>query len=309
MIIGSEASGHGIQIFDMTKLLDINPSSPVIFNGKTDLAGHYGDLPTGSTHNVVVNEELNYAVAVGAVPRAGGCRAGLIFIDLTDPTNPTSPGCAAGDGYVHDAECVVYRGPHTEYVGRDICYGYNEDTLTIYDVTDKNDVTNIISRTSYEGARYSHQGSVLDKMNQEFLLLDDELDEQGGAGPAVDGYPITYIWDIRDLEAPKQTGYYKGSTRSIDHNQYVIDGLAYQSNYGAGLRVLDVTSIPTDPTGASVCEAAFFDIYPEDDNANGGGSVSFVGTWSAYANFKSGYVFINTIERGAFVVKLTSKTC
>lgn len=50
---------------------------------------------------------------------------------MSDPTSPTSPGCAAGDGYVHDAECLVYRGPDTRYTGRDICYGYNEDTITI----------------------------------------------------------------------------------------------------------------------------------------------------------------------------------
>jgi hypothetical protein len=29
---------------------------------------------------------------------------------------------------------IVYRGPDKKYFGRDICYGYNEDTLTIYDV-------------------------------------------------------------------------------------------------------------------------------------------------------------------------------
>src|SRR6185437_6336930 len=55
-------------------------------------------------------------------------------------------------------------------------------------------------------------------------------------------------------------------------------------------------------------EAAFFDIYPEDDAMAGGGLVDFVGSWSSYAYFKSGYIFINTIERGAWVVKLTSKT-
>jgi hypothetical protein len=40
-------------------------------------------------------------------------------------------GCAQADGYVHDAQCLVYRGPDTKYNGRDICYGYNEDTLTM----------------------------------------------------------------------------------------------------------------------------------------------------------------------------------
>tara|TARA_R110002060_G_scaffold5254_1_gene8183 strand:- start:109 stop:459 length:351 start_codon:yes stop_codon:yes gene_type:complete len=56
-------------------------------------------------------------------------------------------GCDGSDGYVHDAQCLVYRGPDVKYQGRDICYGYNEDTLTIYDVTDKK-ASKVISRTS-----------------------------------------------------------------------------------------------------------------------------------------------------------------
>jgi hypothetical protein len=40
--------------------------------------------------------------------------------------------------------------------------------------------------------------------------MDDEIDEIDGNGPAADRYPVTYIWDIRDLEKPKQTGLYKG---------------------------------------------------------------------------------------------------
>lgn len=204
--------------------------------------------------------------------------------------------------YVHDAQCLIYRGPDTKYVGQEICYGYNEDTLTIYDITSKIAPT-VISRTSYEGASYTHQGWVLDKQWQEYLLLDDEYDEVNEVGPAEDGNPITYIWNIADLSNPRQTGYYKSSAHSIDHNQYIHDGHSYQSNYGSGLRVLDVRSIPTDPTGKGVKEVGFFDIYPEDDAEEKGGIVEFVGSWSSYALFKSGFIFVNTMERGAFVVK------
>jgi choice-of-anchor B domain-containing protein len=311
MIIGSEAEGHGIQIFDMTKLLDVDPKSPVVFDAKKDLTSHFNALlPAGRAHNVVVNEELNYAVAVGAQPRTDrNCASGLNFIGLDDPTNPESLGCAKGDGYVHDAQCLVYRGPDERYVGTDICYGYNEDTLTIYNVTDKANTTNIISKISYEGATYTHQGWVLDTENQEYLVLDDEYDENDGAGPASDGYPVTYIWDIKDLENPKLTGYFKSPIKGIDHNQYVVDGFTYQSNYAAGLRVVDLTSIPEDPTGGSVCEVAHFDVYPEDDAEEGGGKVTFAGSWSSYGFFKSGHIFINTIERGAYVVKLKEKSC
>lgn len=136
IVIGSEAIKHGVQIFDMKKLLDLDPDSPTVFT-QEDLTGHFNKLPVGRTHNIVVNEELGYAIAAGSV---GGnetvrnrdnlpCRGGLIFINMTDPTNPTTPGCAAGDGYVHDAQCLVYRGPDTRYQGRDICYGYNEGRL------------------------------------------------------------------------------------------------------------------------------------------------------------------------------------
>ncbi|KAH7049178.1 hypothetical protein B0J12DRAFT_574275 [Macrophomina phaseolina] len=302
MIIGSEAVGHNIQIFDMTKLLDVDPANPVVFSNDEDLTGLFTGLPIGRTHNVVVNEETNWAYAVGAQPRSDSCASGLIFIDLTDPSNPTSPGCNAEDGYVHDAQCVVYNGPDTKYVGREICYGYNEDTLTIYDVTDKSN-SSVISRTSYQGASYTHQGWLLDREWQEFLILDDEYDEYDRVAPADDGFFVTYIWNISSLEAPLQTGIYKSEHYGIDHNQYIIDGKAYQSNYGAGFHIIDVSSIPADPTGAGVKEVAFFDIYPEDDALPEGGILEFVGSWSSYAYFKSGYYFVNTIERGAFVLK------
>lgn len=87
---------------------------------------------------------------------------------------------------------MIYKGPDTRYYGKEICYGYNEDSLTIYDITNKT-TTKIISRISYEGASYTHQGWVLDIENQEFLLLDDELDEQRKAGAAADQKATTYI--------------------------------------------------------------------------------------------------------------------
>jgi choice-of-anchor B domain-containing protein len=304
VVIGSEATNHGVQIFDMSLLLDVDPAAPKTFSNEDDLTGWFGELPVGRSHNVVVNEEKNYAVAVGAQPRNSSCASGLIFIDLTDPSAPYSPGCASGDGYVHDAQCLVYRGPDEAYSERDICYGYNEDTLTIFDVTDKN-ATNIISRTTYEGASYTHQGWVLDTEWQQYLVLDDEYDEYDSTGEGAAGFPVTYFWDISSLEAPKLSGIYRSDTRGIDHNQFISGGFAYQSNYGTGLRVLDISSIAEDPTAASVKEVAFFDIFPEDDDAEDGGVIDFEGTWSHYPFFKSGFILVNTIERGAFVVKRT----
>jgi len=147
------------------------------------------------------------------------------------------------------------------------------------------------------------KGWVLDTKWQQFLIMDDEYDEVDAVGPAADGFPVSYIWDISSLASPKQTGYYKGLRRGIDHNQFVKDGFSYQSNYALGISVLDLRSVPSDPTGKGIKEVAYFDTHPEDDNVPGGGNITFTGTWSHYPFLPSGFIVINTMDRGAFVVK------
>ncbi|KAF7320627.1 MYND-type domain-containing protein [Mycena chlorophos] len=300
--IGSEAPGHGIQVFDLEKLLD--PSlldEPKEFSIETDLTGLYEGLPAGTSHNVVAHEDKNLIVAVGAMPRLDRCGAGLIFVDVSDPANPTTVGCAGEDGYVHDAQCLTYYGPDVAYNGSDVCYSFDEDTFTIFDITDPAN-PEVISATFYHGVAYAHQGWVFDNSNQEYLFHNDEMDEMFSRGWAVDQKTTTFIWDIRSLKEPKLTGHYKSPVKAIDHNLYVHNGFIYESNYNSGLRVVDARMVAEDPTGESFTEAAFFDVHPEDDEI--GGSAVFGGTWSVYPYFESGYVLVNTLERGLFVLKL-----
>ncbi len=170
------------------------------------------------------------------------------------------------------------------------------------DLTDKS-APKVISRTPYVGAAYTHQGWLVDNVNQEYLLLDDELDELEKTGVAANNRTTTYIWDIKSLEKPVNTGTYQSPAKAIDHNQYVVDGLSYQANYGSGLRIVDVNTVSKDPTGKGFKEAGFFDCHPEDDAV--GGVVEFVGTWSVYPYFPSGYILLNSIERGLFSLKYT----
>ncbi|KAJ7119856.1 hypothetical protein C8R44DRAFT_624678 [Mycena epipterygia] len=299
--IGSEAEGHGIQVFDLLKLLDTSlAADPNIFSIHMDLTAHYDELPIGASHNVVAHAAKNLIVAVGSLPRTDVCASGLIFIDVTDPANPQSAGCAGADGYVHDAQCLTYYGPHKMYNGTDVCYSFNENSFTIYNITDPFAPV-IISTTSYYGVSYSHQGWVVDEKNQSYLLLNDEYDEINSRGWADDKRSVTYIWDIKDLEHPVLTGHYKSPAVAIDHNLYVHHGLAYESNYNSGLRIVNVSSVAEDPTGAGFYEAAFFDVHPEDDDING--VAEFGGSWSVYPYFESGYLLVNTLERGLFVVK------
>ena len=160
---------------------------------------------------------------------------------------------------------VIYKGPATAYTGREICFGYNEDSLTIYDVTSKSAPV-ILSKTAYKGSSYTHQGWLVNSA-MTHLLLDDELDEQDGTAPNGVAKTTTYLWDITDLKKPVNTGVYKSQAKSIDHNLYVNNGIAYMSNYGSGLRVVDVSTMPANPTGSTMKEIGHFDCYPEDDAA------------------------------------------
>ncbi len=102
-------------------------------------------------------------------------------------------GCFSADGYTHDAQCVSYAGPDSDYRDREVCFAFNEDTLTIVDVTNKA-APRSISRTSYPGVGYTHQGWASD--DHMFLLLGDEADEQDFVHNT-----ITRVWD---LSVPQQ---------------------------------------------------------------------------------------------------------
>ena len=58
--------------------------------------------------------------------------------------NPTYAGCLGdettgrySDGYVHDGQFVIYRGPDTDYYGKEIAFTCNETALSIADISDK----------------------------------------------------------------------------------------------------------------------------------------------------------------------------
>lgn len=276
----SEASGHGMQVFDLTSLRGLGPAGA---DDELPPAAHYDGF--GSAHNLVINEASGYAYAVGT----NTCAGGLHMIDISDPLNPTGAGCFSGDGYTHDAQCVNYSGPDPDYANREICFAYNEDTITIVDVTDKANPLQI-SRTSYVGEEYTHQGWLSE--GQDLVFLDDELDERRQGHNTK-----TRAWDVWDLDAPLLIDVFTNTTGAIDHNQYVRGDFIFQANYVAGLRVLEIVR---DSAGdyALLHEVAHFDIDPTSD------SDVFSGAWSNYPYFPSGTIVVSGIEQGLFVLSL-----
>lgn len=171
--IVSEAADHGMQVYDLTQLRGKESFSVL---QPTTLYSEFGNA-----HNIISNEESNTVFVVGA--NKGNyplrCNAGLHMIDVSKPAEPKFVGCFGEDGYVHDAQCLFYKGPDQEYNGKEICFCYNEDTLTIVDVTSKSDAK-LISKVGYTGRRYTHQGWLLE--DHSALLMDDEQDEMYGGG-------------------------------------------------------------------------------------------------------------------------------
>ncbi len=280
-IVSDNNGAHGMQVFDLTGLRSV-ASPPVTFSE----TAHYPNF--GNAHNIAINEDTGFAYVVGS----STCSAGLHMVDLSSPASPVQAGCYSGDGYTHDVQCVVYAGPDSAYSGQEICFAFNEDTLTIVNVEDKSSPVQI-SRTGYSGVSYTHQGWVTE--DHAYVLLNDELDEAYGGHNT-----RTYIVDVSDLDAPVFGASYTSHLPSIDHNLYIKNGYAYESNYTTGLRIIDLSDI----ANGNLCEVASFDIYPASDAA------AFAGAWNVYPFFASGTIVISSIEGLTLVTPdLSSPTC
>ena len=102
------------------------------------------------------------------------CSGGLYILDVEDPVNPSFEGCYSGAGYVHDAHCVIYNGPDTDYQGKEVCITFAEDKVVILDVSRKCDIQ-IISSNTYSQTSYTHQGWFSD--DHKYFSMGDEMDE------------------------------------------------------------------------------------------------------------------------------------
>ncbi|MFT4605053.1 MAG: choice-of-anchor B domain-containing protein [Rhodothermales bacterium] len=281
-IVADGSGEHGTQIFDLTQLRDVDPADmPVTF----EETAHYSG--TASTHNMVINEDTGFAYAVGN--RAGGetCNGQSHMIDIRDPVNPKFAGCFSEpqSGGTHDAQCVLYHGPDADYSGSEICLSSNGNSFVISDVTDKENPSTVAYAT-YPLTHYTHQGW-LDESHS-YFYMNDELDEMNGAVENT----RTLIWDVQDLDDPQLVNQFYLDSAASDHNLYTRGNYMYQSNYQAGLRILDITD-PVNPV-----EVGNFDTSPYAEDAPG-----FGGSWSNYPYFKSGVIAVSSGSEGLFLVR------
>lgn len=290
LYVVSEQDEHGLQVFDLTRLRNIQ-DPPQEFR-EDYLYGLFG-----KAHNLAINTETGYAYVVGSTS-GGTCaqKGGLHMINLVDnPASPTFAGCyfeeEAGGitkglaGYIHDTQCVIYRGPDTEHQGQELCFSSSETSFTITNVNDKQQAFTIFNG-SYSGNQYSHQGWLTE--DHRYFFMNDELDElRSGANTR------TYIWDLQYLDEPKMVGTYEHNTISVDHNLYVKGGIMYQANYTSGLRVLDISN----PLPDMITTVGYFNTTPNDNQP------SFAGLWSVYPYLSGDKVIVSDINNGLFILR------
>jgi choice-of-anchor B domain-containing protein len=315
--IVKDGSGNGIQVFDLTRLRDIdNDDAPVTVDADAVYEG------ISNAHDIAINEDTGFAYAVGATGDVAGvppCHdGGLHMVDIHDPLNPTFAGCFDDDGYTHDVQCVIYHGPDVRYQGRELCFAANPsspavgDAVTIVDVTDKSNPVLVGQVFEGEPATYSHQGWLTP--DHRFFLHDDESDN-GASSAAIQGRTRTRVFDVTDLTQPFLQSVYHGETRAPAHNLYTRGRYMYNANYIDGLRVVDLRKIdhpgdefapetPSAPDHQGLREVACFDTDPfrDDMGVFPNGRTAWGGSWSSYPFFESGVVAVSGFD-GLFLVK------
>ena len=143
-----------------------------------------------------------------------------------------------------------------------------------------------ISTAAYPNVAYAHQGWLTE--DQKYFYLNDEGDELGGLVPRT----RTLVWDVAKLDEPVLVKEFLGTTEATDHNLYIRGKYMFQSNYVAGLRVIDISD-PVNPR-----ETGYLDTVPYGENRPG-----YAGSWTNYPFFKSGTIVVTSEREGLFVVR------
>ena len=269
-----DLSPCNLQIFDLTRLRGAKAAQrwtpDVVF-------------PIPIAHSIESNPETGHLFINGSFAVAGGTP---LILDVTNPKTPIPVGAMADDGYTHDSLCRNYHGPDKAHEGSEVCFNFNEDTITIYDLA--NPATpERLARVTYDNASYVHSGALT--ADHSYLFSTDEGDETD-----LGLRSTLYIWDVRKLTKPKLIGTYVAKSGAIDHNIYSRGGDAlFHASYTNGFRIFDMSGA----ADAKLREVAYFDIMPESD------APDFDGSWAAYPYLPSGNMLVGGMSQGLFIVK------
>ena len=119
----SSEDDHGLQVFNIPNIIknareyQQNMGNQSIYRIEYNSSEYWVYREFGGSHNIFINEDTGYLYSIGTNTCGIG---GLHVVDINNPLNPIKAGCFAhanDSSYVHDAQCVNYHGPDTQYQG------------------------------------------------------------------------------------------------------------------------------------------------------------------------------------------------
>ena len=181
-IVADRVGAHGMQVFDLTRLRGL--VAPETFSA--DVV--YSDFE--EAHNLAINEESGFAYAVAG----NTCGGALHIIDIRTPNNPLFAGCHRFLGPTHNTQCVIYQGPDTQHLNREICVSSNPDIAGNNDhievVLNKSFVTEFRARLSRQEASRCFQIAIESKQLHMWRI--DQF-------PAMDEWLRKIFWVLQDV--------------------------------------------------------------------------------------------------------------
>jgi choice-of-anchor B domain-containing protein len=199
-----------------------------------------------------------------------------LFLDLTDPWNPSYAGeyvypGGGNDAYVHDG-----------YVENDTMYEAHiyAGFFTVVDVTNK--ANPVLLATQTTPTAFTHNTWLSD--DHKTLFTTDE-----------NNFSFLGAYDISDLQNIREISRFQtaAGSGSVVHNTHILNDYAVTSWYKEGVVIVDV-SRPANPI-----EVGKYDTYAQ------GSGTGQVGCWGVYPFLPSGTIVASDMVNGLFVLTPT----
>jgi len=263
--VTTEGGADGLVIVDLSLLpASINSQN---YSGDGAIAGQLETI-----HALHCDTATGYLYLYGSNIGAGNS----LFLDLSDPWNPTYAGeyifpGGGNNAYVHDG----YVANDTMYEGH--IYG---GFFTVVDVTDK--ANPLLLATQNTPGSFTHNTWLSD--DHKTLFTTDEINNS-----------FLAAFDISDLQNIRELSQYQtaAGTGAVVHNTHILNDYAVTSWYKEGVVIVDV-SRPDNPI-----EVAKYDTYTQ------GSGTGQVGCWGVYPFLPSGNIVASDMVNGLFVFSPT----
>lgn len=253
--VTSESSGNGLLAIDMRQLPDTLAYENLFLEVP-------GVDTVRSCHNIYIDE--GFAYLAGCNPGVGGVE---IFDVASEPGNPLYV-ASINQQYSHD----VYVRDNRVYSSE-----INIGQFSIYDVTDKSNITFLAGQTT--PFAFTHNTWLSDDGNTLFTT-DERPNAPVGAYDVSDPQNIMLLDDFRPAATAGEGG--------APHNVHVWSDWLIVSYYSDGCVIVDAARPD------NLIEVGNFDTFLGASGLNG--------AWGAYPFFPSGTILIGDISNGLFIL-------